>query len=62
MNGDGALRVLVADDEAIARKRLLRLLTAFPDVVIAGECADAHEVLQRRSARSCSGSVSCSPC
>src|SRR4029079_15805881 len=41
------LRVLVADDEAIARKRLLRLLTAFPDVVIAGECADAHEVLQR---------------
>ena len=47
MNDAGALRVLVADDEAIARKRLLRLLTAFPDVVIAGECADAHEVLQR---------------
>jgi two-component system LytT family response regulator len=42
-----ALRVLVADDEAIARRRLLRLLTAFPDVVIAGECADAHEVLER---------------
>lgn len=42
-----ALRVLVADDEAIARKRLLRLLTAMPDVILAGECADAHEVLDR---------------
>lgn len=42
-----ALRVLVADDEAIARKRLLRLLTAMPDIILAGECADAHEVLQR---------------
>ena len=37
----------MADDEAVARRRLLRLLTAFPDVVIAGECADAHEVLER---------------
>ena len=41
------LRVLVADDEAIARRRLLRLLTALPDVTVAGECADAHEVLER---------------
>jgi len=47
MSDGAALRVLVADDEAIARRRLLRLLTAFPDVVIAGECADAHEVLER---------------
>ncbi len=39
------LRVLVADDEAIARKRLLRLLGAMPDVVVAGECGDAQEVL-----------------
>ena len=39
------LRVLVADDEAIARKRLARLLGAMPDVVIAGECGDAQEVL-----------------
>jgi two-component system LytT family response regulator len=39
------LRVLVADDEAIARKRLLRLLGELPDVEIAGECGDAHEVL-----------------
>jgi two-component system LytT family response regulator len=41
------LRVLVADDEAIARKRLVRLLTALPEVVVAGECTDAHEVLER---------------
>jgi DNA-binding LytR/AlgR family response regulator len=41
------LRVLVADDEAIARKRLVRLLAAMPDVVVAGECADAREVLER---------------
>lgn len=47
MSDGPVLRVLVADDEAVARRRLLRLLTAFPDVVIAGECADAHEVLER---------------
>jgi two-component system LytT family response regulator len=46
-DADERLRVLVADDEAIARKRLLRLLAAMPDVVVAGECADAHEVLER---------------
>jgi two-component system LytT family response regulator len=39
------LRVLVADDEAIARKRLLRLLGAMGDVAVAGECANAEEVL-----------------
>ncbi len=39
------LRVLVADDEAIARKRLVRLLGAMTDVVLAGECGDANEVL-----------------
>ena len=39
--------MLVADDEAIARKRLVRLLAAMPDVAVAGECADAHEVLER---------------
>jgi two-component system LytT family response regulator len=41
------LRVLVADDEAIARKRLLRLLAAMSDVQVAGACADAREVLER---------------
>jgi two-component system LytT family response regulator len=39
------LRVLIADDEAMARKRLSRLLAAMPDVVVAGECGDAHQVL-----------------
>lgn len=41
------LRVLVADDELMARKRLLRLLAALPDVEIGGECKTGSEVLQR---------------
>jgi two-component system LytT family response regulator len=41
------LRVLIADDEAIARKRLALLLAAMPDVTVVGECADAHQVLDR---------------
>jgi two-component system, LytTR family, response regulator len=41
------LRVLVADDEATARKRLVRLLGAMPEVTLAGECADAEAVLAR---------------
>jgi two-component system LytT family response regulator len=45
MSAPAPLRVLVADDEAIARKRLVRLLGALPDVVLAGECGDAQEVL-----------------
>jgi two-component system LytT family response regulator len=42
---DRPLRVLVADDEAIARKRLVRLLGDMPDMEVVGQCADAHEVL-----------------
>jgi two-component system LytT family response regulator len=41
------LRVLVADDEATARKRLVRLLAAMEDVTLAGECGDGREVLAR---------------
>jgi two-component system LytT family response regulator len=41
------LQVLVADDEVMARRRLLRLLEALPEVQIAGECEDAAEVLAR---------------
>jgi two-component system LytT family response regulator len=41
------LRVLVVDDEATARRRLMRLLEAMPDVRLAGECADADEALDR---------------
>lgn len=41
------LRVLVVDDEAMARRRALRLLAALPDVQIAGEHADADEAMAR---------------
>ncbi len=39
------LRVLIADDELLARKRLSRLLAALPDTVVCGEAADADAVL-----------------
>jgi len=38
------LRVLLADDELVARARLRRLLAAVPDVTVAGEC-DRGEAL-----------------
>ncbi|MFT4622039.1 MAG: DNA-binding LytR/AlgR family response regulator [Myxococcota bacterium] len=41
------LRVLVADDEAMARKRLIRLAGAMPGVEIVGECVDGNQVLER---------------
>lgn len=48
MIGDAdTMRVLVADDEAMARRRLIRLLSALPFVQIAGECADGDEVIDR---------------
>jgi len=40
------LRVLIADDEEVARKRLARLLGAIPDVEACGECQDGEGVLQ----------------
>ena len=40
------LSVLIADDELVARKRLSRLLTAFPDVTVHGEAADGEAVLE----------------
>jgi two-component system LytT family response regulator len=39
------LRVLVADDEELARRRLVRLLGMIPDTALAGECRDGAEVL-----------------
>jgi two-component system LytT family response regulator len=39
------LRVLIADDELVARKRLARLLAAFPDTTVCGEAADGEAVL-----------------
>ncbi len=47
----GAMRVLVADDELVARKRLLRLLGAMDGIVVAGECASGDAVLARLKAR-----------
>ena len=44
------LRVLVADDEQLARQRLVRLLSALPDVEVAGEAKDGDEVLTRIAA------------
>jgi two-component system LytT family response regulator len=46
----GPFRVLVADDELMARKRLLRLLGGMPDVEVCGECKNATQVLQRVAA------------
>lgn len=40
------LRVLIADDEALARQRLLRLLAGVPQVKVVAECANGHEVLR----------------
>jgi two-component system LytT family response regulator len=42
-----ALRVLIADDEEIARRRLARLLALIPGVSVCGECQDGEEVLRR---------------
>ena len=41
------LRVLIADDEDIARKRLIRLLGLLPGVELCGVCRDGAEVLRR---------------
>lgn len=46
------MRVLIADDEPLARRALTQLLVRHPDVVIAAECtdgADAREMLTRAS-------------
>ena len=40
------LRVLIADDEELARRRLVRLLGMIPDAELAGECRDGAEVLR----------------
>jgi two-component system, LytTR family, response regulator len=39
------LSVLIADDEAVARARLRRLLTQCPDVALVAECADGREAV-----------------
>lgn len=42
-----SLKVLVADDEQLARARLVRLLSALEDVEVVGEARDGDEVLAR---------------
>lgn len=39
------LKVLIADDEQLARARLTRLLSAMPEVEVVGEAKDGDEVL-----------------
>jgi two-component system LytT family response regulator len=45
------MRVLVADDELVARKRLLRLLAAIEGVRVVGECETGMAVLERLKAK-----------
>lgn len=40
-----ALRVIVADDELLARKRVSRLVAAIPDVVLVAACDSAESLL-----------------
>ena len=40
------VRVLIVDDEAVARRRIRRLLAAEPDVTVVGECADGASALR----------------
>jgi two-component system LytT family response regulator len=41
------LRVVVADDEEVARRRVLRLARGIADVEVVGECKDGTEALRR---------------
>lgn len=43
---EGTLRVLIADDELLARRRLSRLLSSMVGVEIVAECETGEEVLQ----------------
>lgn len=43
--GDGALTVLVVDDEALARRRVVELLRSRSDVRVIGECSNGREAL-----------------
>jgi len=41
------LRVVVADDEALARKEIRRLLQSHPEVEVVAEAKDGDEAVQR---------------
>jgi two-component system LytT family response regulator len=40
------IRVLIADDEPLARRGIRQLLEAHPDVIVAGECRNGRETLR----------------
>ena len=40
------LRVLIADDEPLARERLRRLLERQKDIIVVGECGDGLSTLE----------------
>ena len=44
------MRVLVADDEQVARNRLVRLLAVMDDVEVVGQCETGREVIDRVAA------------
>jgi two-component system LytT family response regulator len=46
------MKALLIDDERLARSELRRLLSAFPDVVIAGEAANAKQAREQLTALS----------
>lgn len=45
------LRALVADDEPLARARLLRLLAQFPDIEVVADCSSGQEAVEQMHAR-----------
>lgn len=46
MNGSQRIRVMLVDDHAVVRSGLAALLSAFPDLEMAGEAADGTEAVQ----------------
>ena len=40
------IRVVLADDEVLARQQLLQMLRVEPDVEVLGECVSTHETIQ----------------
>ena len=43
----GSIRVLIADDHAIVRQRLLAILTAEEEVEVVGQAADGEEAVEK---------------
>jgi chemotaxis response regulator CheB len=41
------MKVLIVDDESLARSRLKRLLTADPDIVCVGEASSGQDAIEK---------------